>query len=70
MRKKYLFRRMKNMDILFLTLSKIYLHRETVLRRFWQEPSRGKSLFLERSASQSVDEREKFIFGKKRKSVG
>ncbi|CAB4037251.1 Hypothetical predicted protein [Paramuricea clavata] len=53
---KYFFRRKKKMAILFLRLSEIYLRRETVLRRFWQEPSRGKSLFWERTASQWVDD--------------
>ena len=53
---EFFFRRKKKMSILFLRLCEIYLHRETVLRRFWQEPSRGHNLFWERTASQWMDQ--------------
>ena len=48
--------RKKKISMLFLRLCEIYLRREMVLRRFWQEPRRGHNLFWERTASQWVDD--------------
>ena len=53
---EFFFQRKKKISMLFLRLCEIYLRREMVPRRFWQEPSRGHNLFWERTASQWVDD--------------